>query len=68
MPAFEPLREGPAHWRIFQPELPTPAGISRGDPTEAYLAAFAIEHDATFVTFDRGFARFPGLKVLIPAL
>ncbi|MBK6562959.1 PIN domain-containing protein [Candidatus Amarobacter glycogenicus] len=67
MPAFEPLREGPAHWRIFQ-RIADSAGISGGDLTEAYLAAFAIEHDATFVTFDRGFARFPGLKVLIPAL
>ncbi|MBK8561693.1 type II toxin-antitoxin system VapC family toxin [Candidatus Amarobacter glycogenicus] len=67
MPAFEPLREGPAHWRIFQ-RIADSAGISGGDLTDAYLAAFAIEHDATFVTFDRGFARFPGLKVLIPAL
>lgn len=28
---------------------------------DAFLAALAIEHRATLVTSDRGFARFPGL-------
>jgi hypothetical protein len=29
---------------------------------DAYLAALALEHDAVFVTTDRDFARFPGLR------
>ncbi len=29
---------------------------------DAHLAALAIEHGATWVTTDRGFARFPGLR------
>jgi predicted nucleic acid-binding protein len=28
----------------------------------AYLAALAVEHDCEWVTADRGFARFPGLR------
>ncbi len=66
MPAYEPLVEGPRHWQLFQ-ELSIVGGVRGGGLTDAYLAAFAIENDATFVTFDRGFAKFPGLKVLNPA-
>ena len=33
---------------------------------DAYLAALAIEHDATVVTFDRDFARFSGVKMSTP--
>jgi hypothetical protein len=29
---------------------------------DAYLAAFAIEHDAEWYSADRRFARFPGLR------
>lgn len=29
---------------------------------DAYLAAIAIEHDATWVSCDRGFSRFAGLR------
>ncbi len=35
------------------------------DVPDAFLAAFAMERDATLVTFDRGFGRFSGLKVEI---
>lgn len=65
MPAYASLTEGVAHWRIFE-DLVRRSGISGRRLTDAYLAAFAIENEATFVTFDRGFARFPGLKVLVP--
>jgi hypothetical protein len=34
--------------------------------SDALLAASAIEHGATFVTADRGFRRFPGLRVHHP--
>jgi len=40
------------------------AGSLVGD---AHLAALALEHDATVVSFDRDFARFPGLRLRIPA-
>ncbi|MFR9730200.1 PIN domain-containing protein [Saccharopolyspora sp. MS10] len=29
---------------------------------DAYLAAIAIEHGAEWITADRGFARYPGLR------
>jgi toxin-antitoxin system PIN domain toxin len=66
MPSYTPLAEGPGHWRLFT-ELVGRTGISGSRFTDAYLAAFAIENDATFVTFDRGFARFPGLRVALLA-
>ena len=56
------LQPGPRHWEIFE-ELIVQPGLASADVSDAYLAAFAIENDATFVTFDRGFGRFPGLKV-----
>ena len=32
------------------------------DVPDVYLAALAIEHDCEWVSTDRGFARFPGLR------
>ena len=60
-PAATLLRAGPSHWAIFR-RLVLESGVSGPDITDAYFAALAIEHDAEFVTFDRGFARFPGLR------
>jgi toxin-antitoxin system PIN domain toxin len=60
------LTEGPRHWDLFQGTV-LAAGISGRRVSDAYLAAFALENDATFVTFDRGFQRFPSLRVLVPA-
>lgn len=34
---------------------------------DAFLAAIAIEHNVTWVTDDRGFARFPGLRLEHPS-
>ena len=33
---------------------------------DAYLAALATEHDAAVVTFDRDFARFPNVTIVVP--
>jgi len=66
MPSYVPLTEGGEHWDIFT-SLVVTTGISGPRFTDAYLAAFAVENEAAFVTFDRGFARFPGLEVLVPA-
>ena len=64
MPSYQPLTEGPRHWPLFEQTV-RQRGISGPATTDAYLAAFALEHDATFVTFDRGFQRFPGLRLQI---
>lgn len=41
--------------------------LTGNDVPDAYLAALAIEHGATWVTSDRGFERFPSLAVEDPA-
>lgn len=64
MPAYVPLKEGPRHWDIFR-ELVLESGVAGPHVADAYLAAFAIENNATFVTFDRGFHRFSGLKLQV---
>lgn len=64
MPAGQHIREGPEHRALFR-QLTVSAGVSGADITDAYLAAFALENDATFVTFDRGFRRFAGLRLLV---
>lgn len=52
---------GPRHWEIFV-RLCQDAG-ARGDLiTDAYLAAIAIESGSEWVTTDRDFSRFPGLR------
>jgi toxin-antitoxin system PIN domain toxin len=43
------------------------AGAGGNLTTDAHLAALAIEHGATIVSFDRDFARFQGLRWTLPA-
>ncbi len=64
-PAAVALRPGPRHWRIFA-GLCDVVGARANVVPDAYLAALAIEHSATWVTADRGFARFPGLRIARP--
>lgn len=53
------------HWEILG--LVATKGQARGPLLmDAHLAALAIEHNATLATNDRGFARFPGLKLQFP--
>lgn len=55
------LRPGARHFAIFITMCQTVA--TRGNTAaDAYHAALAIEHGCTWVTNDRGFARFPGLR------
>ena len=56
---------GPRHWRLFR-ELCLRHDLSGNEVPDAYLAAVAIEIDATLVTRDRGFDRFPSLQTLDP--
>jgi uncharacterized protein len=64
-PAAVALRPGAGHWQIFL-ELCTQARARANVVPDAYLAALAIEHGATWITVDQGFARFPGLRIATP--
>ncbi len=52
---------GPRHWDIFC-RLCRVAGARGNLVPDAYLAALAIESGSEWVTCDRGYGRFPGLK------
>jgi uncharacterized protein len=64
-PAARIVAPGWQHWDIFADLVRTTHATANLVP-DAYLAALALENGATFVTRDRGFARFPGLRVLDP--
>ena len=64
-PASRIIAPGPRHWDIFAELVRTTRARANVVP-DAYLAALAIENRARFVTRDRGFARFPGLRILDP--
>ena len=64
-PAAVPLRPGPNHWAIFDGLCRAP-GVKANIVPDAFHAALAIEHGATWVTTDAGFARFPGLRWQTP--
>ena len=64
-PAAVRVRPGPRHWGIFR-TLCAEVGARGNLVPDAFLAALAIEQGATWVTTDRGFARFPGLRWRAP--
>jgi len=65
-PQAQLLRPGRRHWQIFAELIEQ--GNCRGNLIpDAYLAAIAIEHGATFLTLDRDFARFETLDWRQPA-
>lgn len=43
------------------------AGTAGNLVSDAHLAALALEHDATVVSFDRDFQRFEGVRSRLPA-
>lgn len=55
------LTPGPRHWSIFL-ELCLSTGARGNLITDAYLAALAIESGCEWITADRDYARFPGLR------
>lgn len=72
--AADALREAPAsmwvsptsrHWDIFARLISTHR-LRVNDLPDAWLAALALDHGATLVTLDRGFARFEGLRTRNP--
>lgn len=56
-----PVSPGPRHWEIF--ERLCRSGRAHGNlAPDAYLAALAIESGCEWITTDRDYARFPGLR------
>ncbi len=62
---LEVVESTPRDWPIFR-SLCLRHGLTGDDVPDAHLAAVAIEHDATLVSHDRGFARFEELRRLDP--
>jgi toxin-antitoxin system PIN domain toxin len=52
---------GARHWEIFE-RLCASAGARGNLVADAYLAALAIESGCEWITGDRDFSRFPGLR------
>jgi len=59
-PQCEIIRPGERHWNIFT-RLCIETGTRGRRVTDAWFAALALEHGCTWISFDRDFARFPGL-------
>ena len=55
------ISPGPRHWEIFE-HLCQAADAKGNLVADAYLAALAIEHGCEWITTDRDYARFPGLR------
>ena len=62
-PELGTLRPGDGHWRIFRGMAAT-LQLTGNRLPDAYHAALAIEHGCEWVTLDRGFAIYPGLRTL----
>jgi hypothetical protein len=55
------IQPGPRHWELFV-DLSKRSGVKANLVSDAYLAALAIESGSEWITTDRDFARFPGLR------
>ena len=55
------VRPGERHWPIFT-ELCEHVKATANSVPDAYFAALAIESGCEWITADKGFDRFPGLK------
>lgn len=64
-PRTRVVAPGDHHWSIFI-GLCTAVNARGNLVADAFHAALAIESDATFITMDRDFSRFPGLAVASP--
>ena len=61
VPTTVEVGPGPRHWSIFT-SLVTSAGCRGGLVADAYLAALAMENGCEWISTDRDFARFKGLR------
>ena len=64
-PHCHSVEPGERHWDIFK-RLTVDTNTTGPRITDAWYAALAIEHGCEWITFDRDFARFPGLKFSAP--
>jgi uncharacterized protein len=64
-PAVVPVSSGDRHWALFV-ELCRSAGAAGNLVAHAHLAAVSQEQNATWVSADLDFARFPGLRWVQP--
>jgi toxin-antitoxin system PIN domain toxin len=64
-PSAVPVVPGPRHWQLFT-ELGGRSNVRGNLVPDAYLAALAIESGSEWITADRGFARYPGLRFRNP--
>ena len=60
-PASVKVSPGARHWELFR-DLCEKTGARGNAVPDAYLAALAIELGATWISADRGFSRFSGLR------
>jgi len=66
-PHCEIVRPADRHWTIFS-QLCVESRTRGPNISDAWFAALAIEYGCTWVTYDRDFARFPGLDWKAPAV
>jgi hypothetical protein len=64
-PGYVRLAPGPRHWEIFIRNCES-SGATGNLVADAYFAALAIEHGCEWITADKHFARFPGLRLRHP--
>jgi uncharacterized protein len=65
-PHCQIVEPGPRHWDIFK-RLCVETDTRGPRVTDAWFAALAIEWGCEWITLDRDYARFPGLKWHLPA-
>ena len=65
-PNCQIVEPGERHWQIFK-RLCVETETRGPRITDAWFAALAIEWGCEWITFDRDFARFPGLNWQTPA-
>jgi predicted nucleic acid-binding protein len=64
-PHCQTVEPGARHFDIFK-KLCLDTGTRGRRVTDAWFAALAIESGCEWITLDRDFARFPGLKWQVP--
>jgi toxin-antitoxin system PIN domain toxin len=64
-PGSVPVEPGAAHWGIFTGFCRV-AQARGGLIPDAWFAALAVEHGCEWVTADRDYSRFPGLRLRHP--
>jgi toxin-antitoxin system PIN domain toxin len=60
-PAGMHLRAGNRHWTLFR-QLANDIDARGNDIADSFLAAYPLENNATWLSADRGFARFQRLR------